>query len=64
LHYGREQYATYFDPSVAKLYEIDYHHAMPWKPVEVEKLADKIKDIYRSTKYPNSFVKDSPMIEI
>jgi len=50
LHYGRAQYATYFDPSTATLHDIDYHHAMPWKPAEVEKLADKIREIYRSSK--------------
>lgn len=46
LLYGREQYATYFDSSTAKLHEIDYHHAMPWKPAEVQQLAEQIRNLY------------------
>jgi len=49
LSYSKEQYATYFDPATTKLYEIDYHHAMPWRPAEVEKLAQILKDMYRDS---------------
>ncbi|TID18583.1 hypothetical protein E2P81_ATG06493 [Venturia nashicola] len=49
LEYGRQQYAMYFDPETAKLHELDYHHAMPWKPAEVNALAEEIRKLYQST---------------
>ncbi|KAF2666093.1 hypothetical protein BT63DRAFT_427883 [Microthyrium microscopicum] len=45
---GRLQMAQYFEPSSATLYEIDYHHAMPWVQKEIEYLADLIKEAYKS----------------
>ncbi|KAL4801996.1 serine hydrolase FSH [Aspergillus unguis] len=45
LHYGREQYEKYFDKETAKLYEINYHHAMPWVKAESEGLAKQITEL-------------------
>jgi len=47
---GKEQKATYFDQTATKLYEIDYHHAMPWNQPEVLQLATLIKQIYDDSK--------------
>ncbi|KAE8380334.1 serine hydrolase FSH [Aspergillus bertholletiae] len=49
LPLGKHQYATYYEPSTTKLYEVDYHHAMPWYRHEVLQLADLIREMYRET---------------
>ncbi|KAF7594565.1 hypothetical protein BBP40_008832 [Aspergillus hancockii] len=49
LGLGQHQYATHYDPHTAKLYEVDYHHAMPWVKHEVEGLADRIREIHRDS---------------
>ncbi|KAL4862235.1 hypothetical protein BDV12DRAFT_179073 [Aspergillus spectabilis] len=53
LHLGREQLEKYYDPGTAKLYEINYHHAMPWVRAEAEELARLIKELYNKTKADN-----------
>ncbi|KAL4878332.1 serine hydrolase FSH [Aspergillus karnatakaensis] len=50
LELGREQLAKYYDPATAQLYEINYHHAMPWVKAEAEELARLIKELYVKTK--------------
>ncbi|KAL5337455.1 serine hydrolase FSH [Aspergillus crustosus] len=50
LYLGREQLQKYYDPTTAKLYEINYHHAMPWVKAESEELARLIKELYHKTK--------------
>ncbi|RAK84886.1 phospholipase/carboxylesterase [Aspergillus costaricaensis CBS 115574] len=47
LPLSRLQYAKYYDSKTKKLYEVDYHHAMPWNTHEVQKLADLIRQIYK-----------------
>jgi pimeloyl-ACP methyl ester carboxylesterase len=39
---GRRQLAASYDAAAATLYEIDYHHAMPWNKSEAARLADLI----------------------
>jgi pimeloyl-ACP methyl ester carboxylesterase len=50
LPLGREQLANYYDTETASLYEINYHHAMPWVKAESEELAKRIKELYDRTK--------------
>ncbi|KAL3477121.1 serine hydrolase FSH [Aspergillus californicus] len=50
LKNGREQRARYYEEEQTTLYEINYHHAMPWVKAESEELARLIKDIYKRTK--------------
>ncbi|CEL06837.1 hypothetical protein ASPCAL10009 [Aspergillus calidoustus] len=50
LPLGREQLANYYDAESATLYEINYHHAMPWVKAESEELARRIKELYNKTK--------------
>ncbi|KAL4791332.1 serine hydrolase FSH [Aspergillus venezuelensis] len=47
---GREQLARYYDASTTSLYEINYHHAMPWVKTESEELARRIKELDAKTK--------------
>ncbi|KAL4930465.1 serine hydrolase FSH [Aspergillus undulatus] len=47
---GREQLAKYYDASTAKLYEINYHHAMPWVKAESAELARLIKELDSRTR--------------
>lgn len=42
LSNGRRQLATSYDAAAATLYEIDYHHAMPWNKSDAARLADLI----------------------
>jgi Serine hydrolase (FSH1) len=39
---GKRQLATSYDAAAATLYEIDYHHAMPWNKSDAARLADLI----------------------
>lgn len=48
LSNGRQQMASYYDPKTTTLYEIDYHHAMPWVTLEILQLAALIKRIYKN----------------
>jgi Serine hydrolase (FSH1) len=48
LSNGRQQMASYYDPRTTTLYEIDYHHAMPWVTLEILQLAALIKRIYKN----------------
>ncbi|KAH8429122.1 uncharacterized protein LDX57_006792 [Aspergillus melleus] len=50
LPLGQHQLTTYYDPSSATLYEIDYHHAMPWVRSEVEHFAELIRKMDRETR--------------
>ena len=47
---GREQLATFFDRSTTTLFEIDYHHAMPWNRPDLNQFAKLVKEIYEHTK--------------
>ncbi|KAF7629464.1 hypothetical protein AFLA_013178 [Aspergillus flavus NRRL3357] len=49
LALGRDQYNTYFDPSRAFLFEVDYHHAMPWLEKESLALAQRIQSLHKKT---------------
>ncbi|KAF2090827.1 putative phospholipase/carboxylesterase [Saccharata proteae CBS 121410] len=44
LPHSRRQLATYFKPETTTLYEIDYHHAMPWVTDEINRLAEMIRE--------------------
>ncbi|RAL09393.1 uncharacterized protein BO97DRAFT_407741 [Aspergillus homomorphus CBS 101889] len=47
LPLSRHQLASYYDPKRSELFEVDYHHAMPWVKHEVEHLAHLIRTAYR-----------------
>ncbi|PYH92391.1 hypothetical protein BO71DRAFT_357385 [Aspergillus ellipticus CBS 707.79] len=47
LPLSRHQYETYYDSKAKRLYEVNYHHAMPWVKEEVEQLAYLIRQIYK-----------------
>ncbi|KAE8356296.1 serine hydrolase FSH [Aspergillus coremiiformis] len=49
LALGQHQYATFYDSKTARLFEADYHHAMPWYKHEVERLAELIREVYRES---------------
>ncbi|KAB8216220.1 serine hydrolase-domain-containing protein [Aspergillus novoparasiticus] len=49
LALGRQQHATYYESSTSKVYEVDYHHAMPWYKHEVQRLAELIRELYRES---------------
>ncbi|PYI09249.1 hypothetical protein BO78DRAFT_363430 [Aspergillus sclerotiicarbonarius CBS 121057] len=49
LPLSRQQYETYYDPKTKRLYEVDYHHAMPWVKEEVDQLAQHIRQMYKET---------------
>ncbi|KAL4892816.1 serine hydrolase FSH [Aspergillus ambiguus] len=51
LPLGRHQYENYYDRARTTLYEVNYHHAMPWYKHEVDKLADLIQKIDMETRY-------------
>ncbi|KAL4753463.1 hypothetical protein BDW72DRAFT_169118 [Aspergillus terricola var. indicus] len=50
LAYGREQLVKYFDQETATLYEINYHHAMPWVKAQSEELARRVTELYNKTR--------------
>ncbi|KAL6231080.1 hypothetical protein BDW75DRAFT_221119 [Aspergillus navahoensis] len=50
LMYGRDQLEKYFDRESATLYEINYHHAMPWVKAESQELARRITELYSKTR--------------
>ncbi|EAU30780.1 conserved hypothetical protein [Aspergillus terreus NIH2624] len=50
LPLGRQQYENYYERATATLYEVNYHHAMPWYKHEVEKLAELIQKIDLETR--------------
>ncbi|THC93619.1 hypothetical protein EYZ11_006903 [Aspergillus tanneri] len=50
LMLGQHQLATYYDPKTATLYEVDYHHAMPWVRAEVDRFAELFRKTYMNTK--------------
>ncbi|KAF4212990.1 hypothetical protein CNMCM8980_009580 [Aspergillus fumigatiaffinis] len=49
LMLGRQQLGEYYNPKTATLYEVDYHHAMPWARHEAQQLADHIRTIYKNS---------------
>ncbi|RHZ61457.1 uncharacterized protein CDV56_107869 [Aspergillus thermomutatus] len=50
LMLGQQQLENYYDPRTATLFEVDYHHAMPWARHEAKQLADHIRTIYKNTR--------------
>lgn len=50
LPLGQHQFAAYYEPSKAQLYEIEYHHAMPWVREEVQHFGELIRKMYRETR--------------
>ncbi|OJJ34554.1 hypothetical protein ASPWEDRAFT_112677 [Aspergillus wentii DTO 134E9] len=42
----RENLAAYFDSSAATLFEINYHHAMPWAKGDAVGLANRMREMY------------------
>ncbi|PIG86975.1 phospholipase/carboxylesterase [Aspergillus arachidicola] len=49
LALGRQQHATYYESGTTKVYDVDYHHAMPWYKHEVQRLAELIRELYRES---------------
>ncbi|GMG26575.1 unnamed protein product [Aspergillus oryzae var. brunneus] len=49
LALGRQQHATYYESGTSKVYDVDYHHAMPWYKHEVQRLAELIRELYRES---------------
>ncbi|KJK67560.1 Serine hydrolase FSH1 [Aspergillus parasiticus SU-1] len=49
LALGRQQHATYYETGTSKVYDVDYHHAMPWYKHEVQRLAELIRELYRES---------------
>lgn len=49
LNNGRRQIAAYYKPEETTLYEIDYHHAMPWVTAEIKQFAGLLKQIYQKS---------------
>ena len=45
LENGRKQLANYYDLRRSTVFEIDYHHAMPWHRPDVLKLEEMIRMI-------------------
>ncbi|EAW13751.1 uncharacterized protein ACLA_044710 [Aspergillus clavatus NRRL 1] len=52
LSLGQRQLETHYDPTTATLYQVDYHHAMPWVREEVQQLAKHIRTIHKDTTSP------------
>ncbi|KAH6666280.1 serine hydrolase FSH [Halenospora varia] len=50
LENGRKQLAMYYDPKKAKLWEIDYHHAMPWYKADVADMVTRFRQISEYSK--------------
>ncbi|KAI9713208.1 MAG: hypothetical protein M1820_001193 [Bogoriella megaspora] len=46
LENGRKQKKGHFDEDAATLMEINYHHAMPWTPKDLDQFAGLIKQLY------------------
>lgn len=49
LALGKHQHATFYESSTSKVYEVDYHHAMPWYKHEVQRLAELIRELYKES---------------
>lgn len=49
LDNGRKQLAAYYESRETTLYEINYHHAMPWIPADIAQFADLIKQLYQKS---------------
>ncbi|KAF4624685.1 hypothetical protein G7Y89_g13483 [Cudoniella acicularis] len=50
LENGRKQLATYYDSKQTKLWEIDYHHAMPWFKEDVQGFVARFTEIAKDLK--------------
>jgi hypothetical protein len=50
LESGRRQLSEFYDQSSARLFEIDYHHAMPWNREDLHQFARLVKAIFQDTK--------------
>ena len=47
---GKKQLAAFYDQSTATVWDIAYHHAMPWYRADVLKFVDLIRKLYADTK--------------
>lgn len=52
--HSKEQLKTYYDPTTARVLEINYHHAMPWHQKDVLKFSEMFRQIYKDTLKPNA----------
>lgn len=43
---GKKQCHTYFEQSAATVYDIDYHHAMPWHRADLLRLAQGMRELW------------------
>jgi hypothetical protein len=50
LENGRKQLATFYDPKTSTVFEIDYHHAMPWHKTDVSKAEEMIRSVDEYTR--------------
>ena len=46
LNNGRKQLATFYEPEITRLLEINHHHAMPWEKSEILELAEMMTELY------------------
>jgi hypothetical protein len=42
---GKVQVSRYYDQKTATVWDIDYHHAMPWYAKDVTKLAEMMRKL-------------------
>ncbi|KAI4160175.1 MAG: hypothetical protein LQ342_005964 [Letrouitia transgressa] len=47
---SRRQLDTFYDSSKTTLYEINYHHAMPWEQSEIDQFAELMRQIYEDAR--------------
>ncbi|KAH7327347.1 serine hydrolase FSH [Rhexocercosporidium sp. MPI-PUGE-AT-0058] len=47
---GKKQLEAYYDQSTATVWDIAYHHAMPWYRADVLKFVEMIRKLYADTK--------------
>ncbi|KAI9667965.1 MAG: hypothetical protein M1821_000785 [Bathelium mastoideum] len=50
VDYSKKQTSTYYSPDTRNLFEIDYHHAMPWAADDLNHFAELIKKLYRNNR--------------
>lgn len=47
---GKNQLKAFYEPSSATVWDIAYHHAMPWYRADVLKFVELIRKLYADTK--------------
>lgn len=47
---GKQQLENYFEPASTRVWDIAYHHAMPWHRADVLRLVDLMRGLYKDTK--------------